>query len=94
MFTCKVFDFNEDTGYTDDWFTGYCWHCNLRIRRRWHAVRIPRPTGGWVGCYYSWRCARDALDDPHLPEVLTHGMIDYYERKINEIGIQDRLPDE
>ena len=98
MFICEVFDFNQDTGYVEDWFEGYCYKCDLRIRTRWHAIRMPRPSGGWIGCYCSWKCVRDAVYSSGVnPEgkndMITDLLIDDFETQINIIGIQDRIPD-
>ena len=99
MFICAVFDFNHEHGYVEDWFEGFCNQCNLQIRRRWHAVRMPRPHGGWRGSYCSWKCVREAIDDTSFnpegqPDLLTHLLVDEFETQINIIGIQDRTPDD
>lgn len=97
MFTCDIFDYDEETDYTFDWFLGVCDKCHLKIRVRWHAVRMPRPAGGWLGCYCSWQCVRDAIDDKELaevtPDLATRVMVDSLEDQFEDIKIQDRLPD-
>lgn len=98
MFTCMVFDYNEEDHRFEDWYEGYCHQCNLRIRRRWHAVRIPGEKGGWIGCFCSWKCARESLDDvgynPEMePKTIQHMLIDFFEKQLLEIGIQDRITD-
>lgn len=90
MFLCNVFDYDEEFDYVEDWFTGACQECHLRIKYRWHSVRVPRPHGGWVGSYCSWKCARESLV---RPDLLTRELINIYDKQFNEIGIQDRLPD-
>ncbi len=79
-----------------DWFVGYCEMCNLRIRRRWHAVRSPNQSGGWTGCYCSWRCVRDELVTPDSfdgtinPSLINIGLINEIEKQIIKLGVQDR----
>ncbi|GAH66577.1 unnamed protein product, partial [marine sediment metagenome] len=53
MFLCDVFDYNEEFDILEDWFTGACEECHLRIRKRWDSIRRPRPLGGWQGVYCS-----------------------------------------
>ena len=97
MFLCDVFDYNEDFEFVEKWFVGACDTCQLRIRKEHHAVRKPRPNGGWIGCYCSWDCARksifvDGKDELTMEmDVLTHELIGVFEKQINETGIQDRL---
>lgn len=90
MFLCDIFDRDFEFDYVEDWFTGSCDQCHLRIRQRWHAVRKPRPHGGWVWCYCSWKCVNESLDG-HV--MLTQELIKIFEKETEEIGIQDRLPD-
>jgi hypothetical protein len=47
----------------DEWFTGYCMQCSLRIRSYHHAVREPGILGGWSGCFCSWDCVRGSIRD-------------------------------
>ena len=87
-----VLDPDED--YTKDWFTGYCIECDLRIRRRWHAVRMPQKYGGWDGCYCCWSCVRDSIERFEKDDiVLLNTLVDLYEQQINNYGILDRIPD-
>jgi hypothetical protein len=55
-----------DTKYIEDgetdWFIGACQQCHKKIMKRCHAVRQPRPVGGWRGCYCSWYCVRKELN--------------------------------
>lgn len=89
------FDVDPDTGDVEDWFVGYCEQCRFRIRRRWHAVRMPRPMGGWSGCYCSFKCVRDAItaeeDSTGKPQIAMRVMADSVEEQLNSYGIQDRL---
>ena len=98
MFTCMVFDFNEEEDRFEDWYEGYCHRCNLRIRRRWHAVRMPGDRGGWSGCYCSWECVRLGLDEegfnPEMePKTVQHLLVNLFEEQMKLIGIQDRFTD-
>ena len=94
IFLCDIFDYDEEYDYVEDWFIGVCQTCHLKIRYFWHAVRKPRPHGGFVGCYCSWKCTRDSLfEDEEEPDLLTHELINYFEEEITRIGIQDRLED-
>jgi len=98
MFTCTVFDYDEEMKRFEDWYEGFCHQCNSRIRRRWHAVRIPGEKGGWIGCFCSWECVRVALDDvgynPEMePKTIQHLLVNLFEKQIRDIGIQDRITD-
>ena len=79
-----------------DWFVGYCEMCNLGIRRRWHAVRSPNNTGGWTGCYCSWKCVRDGLITPDSfdgsinSDLISMGLVNEMEKQIEKMGVQDR----
>ncbi len=92
MFTCDLYDYDEEDDIVIDWFTGACDVCFKRIRERWHAVRMPRPGtgGGWRGQYCTWKCCRDAVVELDDVEILTFSMIDIYEKYMNDIGIQER----
>jgi len=95
MFLCDLFDYNEEYDFVEDWFTGNCQQCLLKIRHRWYAVRQPRSMGGWDGCFCSWDCVRkwqkEKEDFEMEEDLLTKKLIDIYEQKTKEIGIQDRL---
>ena len=96
MFIATEFDYDEETGYVVDWFgNGVCKQCHLRMRVRWHALRLPRPTGGWLERYCSFECLRDALSDIEVaqsrPDLATRTMIDSLEEQFESIGIQDRV---
>ena len=69
MLECNCFAENnnpEDIGCDEfeltDWFTGSCASCEGTILKRHHSLRIPRPHGGWIGTYCSWRCVHDGID--------------------------------
>lgn len=95
-YTFEGEDFDGEIELDDDiiieWFTGWCYFCNKRIRRKWHAVREPIIGGGWEGCYCSFNCVRDSINyyNPN-DESLTLTYI--YENQMNKIGIFDRIPD-
>jgi hypothetical protein len=95
MFLTDLFDYDEEFGYVADWFTGNCEKCLLRIKHRWYAVRLPRVHGGWEGCFCSWKCVKERLNDIETdqmqPEILRHQLIEAFETKTNQVGIQDRI---
>jgi hypothetical protein len=80
-----------------DWFIGSCLHCDLRIRRRWHAVRIPYSFGSWKGCYCSWSCAHDEVlekyENPIYELILIEIMREMFEDPNSGYDILDRIPD-
>jgi hypothetical protein len=95
MFLTNLFDYNEEEGYFEDWFTGHCQQCLLRIAKRCYAIRMPRISGGWEDCFCSWKCVRDRIgdieNDQGAADLLSHALIDAFEKKYIEIGIQDRI---
>jgi hypothetical protein len=100
MFISTLYPNIGDDGVVEsgEWFTGSCdfYQCGGRIRRRWHAVRIPVIAGGWMGCYCSVKCVRLTLAIPQhyegVPEtdIATRILVDIMEAQLLEIGIQDR----
>lgn len=73
-----------------EWYTGRCANegCELLIRKKCHAVRMPMPTeGGWVGCYCSFYCLRQVAGDSS--DVVTN-MLAGFEGQYLEFGIYDR----
>jgi len=99
MFTCVEFENYDEYGIVDedsegvigpglDWFTESCDHCFRRIRHRHWAVRKPLMYGGWKGCFCSWKCVAETIEDPR--EDLIIGMAGYMEAQMKMIGIQDR----
>nr|QBK90196.1 MAG: thioredoxin-related protein [Pithovirus LCPAC102] len=94
MLLSGAYDYeDENQEIPSDWFSGYCWKCNLRIRRRWHAIRRPVPHGGWKGCYCSIKCLRESIDESDKIEIVNQLLTDIYEEQIHDIGILDRIPD-
>jgi hypothetical protein len=91
LFLDETFSYNEEFEYVEDWFTP-CNYCHLKIRKRWHALRKPRAHGGFVGCYCSFKCVRESVFwDGEEPDLLTHELINIFEKEIKETGIYDRL---
>ena len=98
MFLCDMYDYDEDYGFIRPWFRGSCDHCHKKIQYSWYAVRSPKPSGGWAGCYCSYECVRNDIDrsdeseqSKELNEII-ESLINVFELKMNQIGIQDRLP--
>lgn len=93
-FLCDLFDYDEENDYVMDWFTGSCKQCLLKIREKWHAVRKPRAFGGWESCYCSWSCVKEDFNErenfEEEEDLLTERIIEAFEKKNKEIGIQDR----
>ena len=92
MFTDDTYDYDDNLGITIDWFQGHCLECNLRIRRKWHAIRIPDERGGFFGSYCSFKCARQYLLNGEEFDFIKILMVSVMETQININGIQDRLP--
>jgi hypothetical protein len=94
MFDSYVYDYEDDTDQIKDWFSGFCNNCHLRIRRRVHSLRIPMPSGGWLGCYCSFKCLREGVKNLEYESkeflLIVHAMVDILEDEIMTIGIQDR----
>lgn len=84
---------------TTSWFTGNCDVCNLKIDALHHAVRMPRPAGGWYGCYCSWNCvlhnlpnAKTATENELNGRKIIAHLVRYFSGVLNRVGIYDRLP--
>jgi hypothetical protein len=109
MFTCLEFETvdveDDDEYFANDWFTGSCQQCDLRIDNRYWAVRQPLPAGGWKGCYCSWQCVREEILIPTCvdiekcpirqelendPNLAMQAIISRVEANMKRIGIQDR----
>ena len=86
----------DDNGmpYVKDWFVGYCQECDLKIRRRWHAVRVPLKYGGWEGCMCSWKCVKRSIINFNNSDPVMLSLCDVYEKEIYNYGILDRIPDD
>ena len=104
MFLFNNFDTTDDYDdfeYNDDgtsrniveWFVGYCEQCDLKIRRKWHAVRIPIKYGGWKGCFCSFECVRNNIVETYNSDEIMLTLVDIYEQQMQKYGIIDRIPD-
>lgn len=99
MFTDNTRLESDDYESLETWFTGFCDECGLKIRYYFHAVRLPEFSGGWSGCFCSWKCVRtyltktEVMDDP-IKEDLIFKVVGEYENMMNDIGIADRDPDD
>jgi len=92
MLTDETRDFEE--GEYHYWFTGECEHCGRPILKACYAVRLPMPSGSWMGCYCSFVCLRDMLSksvlfDEPMKKTLNR-FVDATEKVILEVGILDR----
>lgn len=93
-YNSDIDDFEIDPKIITDWFVGYCQNCNLRIRRRWHAVRVPGKLGGWVGCMCSWKCVRENVVAADDADPIILNLCGIYEAELGAYGILDRIPDD
>jgi len=53
-------DDDEPIGH---WFTGNCDNCLKKIKKMEYAVRKPIFTGGWNGCFCSFKCVLDKINE-------------------------------
>jgi len=94
MLSCECFrdddigDFygEEDDIYYNGWFTGTCSACLNKIAKKVYAVRIPKPAGGWIGCYCSWKCTEKDITEELK---IVPRMIKIVQKEIESVGIQD-----
>lgn len=70
-----------------EWYTGACDFCRKKIRAKHHAVRMPMDTGGWLGCYCSFKCIRN---DIVKPNPIREPLVDIFENQYRKYGIYDR----
>jgi hypothetical protein len=87
--TCYEIEYEDDEARSD-WFTNNCSKCLKRIVSRAHAIRRPRPSGGFRSCYCSVQCVKDDLPEV---DILTGLMLDEMEKQLYKWGIQDRIED-
>lgn len=100
MFTCVDYvnqeesDLNYEDAVTEyqsaDWFTGSCNNCLHRIAAKHYSVRRPLETGGWIGCYCSIQCAKEACS---VQEILQVYLLKIFKKQLNKYGIQERPAD-
>lgn len=84
---------------TTSWFTGNCDVCKNKIEALHYSVRMPRPAGGWYGCYCSWDCVlrdipnakTDTENELNGRKIIAH-LVRYFAEVLNRVGIYDRLP--
>lgn len=77
----------EDEQGFKDWFLGSCDQCLRGIREREHAVRLPKPFGGWEGCFCSWNCVREFHKQEYFPDEYVSVLISIFEYLVNQYGI-------
>jgi hypothetical protein len=101
MFTCSVYDYNDEDQYYENWFTGSCLTCDKRIRSCTHALRIPMAAGGWLGCYCSEPCTSmgiseldTANDDDGASGLVARTKLEIVIQQLEEIGIQNHQADD
>jgi hypothetical protein len=87
MLTCTCFEIDSDDIPLNDWFTGVCNVCLLKIRSRAHAIRKPLSMGGFVGCFCSFECLRKHMTISNMVNEL---MIDKMESDLLKFKIIDR----
>lgn len=99
MFSNNTYIVDENEEAPDDWFLGYCQRCARRISNRYYSVRLPIASGGWYGCFCSFPCMRQFYlerDDYEYsnesnPLLIIDSQTKELEKKLYEIGIQDRM---
>lgn len=88
---CESIDDNEDEEdvlHREDWFKGRCGVCSRIIERRHYAIRRPLPMGGWRGCFCSFECLNEDVNDPE--DLVTPILISILTEFLFKIGIQER----
>lgn len=94
MFTSTLFDYDEDLDEAVDRYDGECDRCKLKIRSRYHAVRLPLTNGGWAGWFHSFQCMEDWMMDNREENPLYDDnigmMMNLVEEDMYKIGVWDR----
>lgn len=99
MFTDMSLEYDYDNDLpVDHWFQGHCLECSYRIKYLHQAVREPLISGGWRGCFCSWKCVRRYIelyngDNDEAEDnvgVLQVALTQEYEKLMDEYGIADR----
>lgn len=96
MFLCNEFEqmYNDgdeidimtaDDQINIDWFRRSCDKCLRKISKRHYAIRQPLRHGGWRGCYCSFECMEDDIDNSQ-----TAVMVGRVKEQLSVIGIRDR----
>jgi len=87
-------DPGDEVDFDADWFMlRSCHECTRRIRSRAHALRIPLPYGGWLGCYCSRECVRSAMGAMDILNRVTETTLRTVIEQMETVGILDRVPD-
>jgi len=98
MFLCTEFESIDQDGEDidimsieehlgiSDWFRKSCDKCLKRIANRHYAIRQPLCQGGWRGCYCSFSCMEQDINDDRQVSIMT-GRI---KEQLDVIGIRDR----
>lgn len=75
----------DDCEYTGNWFSGVCSICSRVIPKKYYAVRLPLVGGGWKGCYCSFSCLENDVNDEST--ALSVGRM---KEQLNLIKIRDK----
>lgn len=101
MLTCNHYGVLEDDeeidelGATPDWYTGFCQYreCLQKIPFRCWAIREPVSDGGWRGCYHSFDCIKQDMeerDGDYAVNNLDISVLEEFREDLLRVGIQDR----
>lgn len=66
MFLCTMYLDEDD----ETWFDGSCDECGNRIRKEHHCLRMPLETGGWDGCFCSWKCLENRATENEMDLIV------------------------
>jgi len=90
MLLCDFYDHDEN-GEDIEWYTGSCDKCGFRIRNICHCVRMPVISGGWEGCFCSWKCTTDYTESSYYDDsILINDLIALYSKQLSEHGMYER----
>ena len=73
----------------NNWFIGKCQICLKKIRDLSHSIRFPEENGGWSGCYCSFDCLKEDIDNM----TMNDNVLSKFEKMQDSIfsdGIMDR----
>lgn len=103
MFLCNVYipdlDVEDEPIERDNdyyhWFDGSCDECGQRIRSYHHCLRLPMLTGGWMGCFCSWKCLEDRVmeyktDEDNITDITIQDLVVKIKDEIEKKLIYDR----
>lgn len=74
----------DDQPFFQDWFRGSCDKCLKKISKRHYAIRQPLCHGGWKGCYCSFECMEENIENANIAL-----MIGRMKEQLVTIGIRD-----